>query len=81
MRVSLVYWRRHTTGEEEEGAGGRAGVEIDENSCDGNEECSVLKGLASTPEVCFHSPTGAVQSTWQQTNKSMNGVPSHLVPH
>lgn len=34
---------------------GDSRVEIDKNSCDRNEECSVLKGLASTPEVCFHS--------------------------
>lgn len=41
-----------------------SGVEIDWNSCDRNEECSVLKGLASTPEVCFRSliRTGRVQS-------------------
>lgn len=31
------------------------GVEIDKSICDRNKECSVLKGLASTPEVCFHS--------------------------
>lgn len=30
-------------------------VETDKNSRDRNEECSVLKGLAFTPEVCFHS--------------------------
>ncbi len=34
---------------------GDSRVETDKNSCDRNEECSVLKGLASTPEVCFHS--------------------------
>ena len=35
--------------------GGDTEVETDKNSCDRNEECSVLKGLAFTPEVCFHS--------------------------
>lgn len=34
---------------------GESGVEKDKNSCDRNEECSVLKGLASSPVVCFHS--------------------------
>lgn len=35
--------------------GGGAVGGIYKNSCDRNEECSVLKGLLSTPEVCFHS--------------------------
>lgn len=34
---------------------GDSRVEMDKNSCDRNEECSVRKGLASTSEVCFHS--------------------------
>ena len=39
--------------------GGRAGqghswIWRDKSSCDRNEECGVLKGLASSLEVCFH---------------------------
>lgn len=37
----------------EPGRGGRPGT--DRSSCGQNEECSVFKGLADTPEVCFHS--------------------------
>lgn len=34
---------------------GEGWVEKDKNNCDRNEECSVLKGLTFSPEVCFHS--------------------------
>ena len=47
-------------------------VETDKNSCDRNEECSVLKGLAFTPEVCFHSLIRAQRSRCSSKQASRN---------
>lgn len=43
----------------EQGRGGE--LETDNNSCADGEECHVFKGLANTPEVCFHS---LIQQQW-----------------
>lgn len=48
---------------------GESEVEKDKNSCDRNEECSVLKGLASSPEVCFHSLIGESQCRSKQPSE------------
>lgn len=63
------------------GVGGGIGVEIDKSSCDRNEECSVLKGLTSTPEVCFHSLIRQERSqcSSKQTNQCMFQATRYLI--
>lgn len=68
-----------TATEEQAGVVGGDRVEIDKSSCDRNEECSVLKGLTSTPEVCFHSLIRHERSqcSSKQTNQWVHPVPHY----
>lgn len=53
--------------------GGRHALEIDNNSCDRNEESSVLKGLASRPERSAFPSLIREQSSWLvAANKQVN---------
>lgn len=61
-----------------QGEGGSR-VEMDKNSCDRNEECSVRKGLASTSEVCFGSLIR--ERGGRCSNRVMNSASSCLIAH